>query len=118
MNRFQFVADFKRRFGVKRLCSVLDIARSLLKMLGFWPRPGGAGARLVCMQGNEARGLSGPDVWEVCRELVPERSVYAFLAEQREALFPSGMFVDMYPSSDGRPSTRRRCCPPWWFCRS
>ncbi len=28
MNRFQFVADFKRRFGVKRLCSVLDIARS------------------------------------------------------------------------------------------
>ncbi|MBH1939167.1 IS3 family transposase [Streptomyces sp. AV19] len=28
VNRFQFVADFKRRFGVKRLCTVLGIARS------------------------------------------------------------------------------------------
>ncbi|MCX4581481.1 hypothetical protein [Streptomyces sp. NBC_01481] len=28
MNRFQFVADHQRRFGVKRLCQVLGIARS------------------------------------------------------------------------------------------
>ncbi|OIJ85691.1 IS3 family transposase [Streptomyces colonosanans] len=28
MNRFQFVADHQRRFGVKRLCNVLGIARS------------------------------------------------------------------------------------------
>lgn len=28
MNRFQFVADHQRRHGVKRLCQVLDIARS------------------------------------------------------------------------------------------
>ncbi len=28
MNRFQFVADHQRRFGVKRLCSILGIARS------------------------------------------------------------------------------------------
>lgn len=28
MNRFQFVADHQRHYGVKRLCSILDIARS------------------------------------------------------------------------------------------
>ncbi|MGA5080609.1 IS3 family transposase [Streptomyces griseoincarnatus] len=28
MNRFQFVADHQRRYGVKRLCTILDIARS------------------------------------------------------------------------------------------
>jgi hypothetical protein len=28
VNRFQFVADHQRRFGVKRLCQVLGIARS------------------------------------------------------------------------------------------
>jgi IS5 family transposase len=56
------------------------------------------------MQGNEVRGPAGPDVWEVCRELIPDRSVFAFLAEYREALFPAGMFADMYPSPNGRPS--------------
>ncbi|MHA5054844.1 IS3 family transposase [Streptomyces sp. SD15] len=28
MNRFQFVADHQRRFGVKRLCIILGVARS------------------------------------------------------------------------------------------
>lgn len=28
MNRFQFVADHHRRYGVKRLCTILNIARS------------------------------------------------------------------------------------------
>ena len=46
----------------------------------------------------------GPDVWETCRELIPAGSVFAFLAEHREALFPAGMFADMYPSPNGRPS--------------
>lgn len=59
------------------------------------------------MQGDEARGPVGPDVWEVCRELIPPRSVFAFLAEHRRVLFPAGMFADMYPSPNGRPS-----CPP------
>jgi hypothetical protein len=36
--------------------------------------------------------------------LIPTRSVFAFLAEHREALFPAGMFADMYPSRNGRPS--------------
>jgi hypothetical protein len=28
VNRFQFVADHQRRYGVKRLCQVIGIARS------------------------------------------------------------------------------------------
>jgi Transposase DDE domain/Transposase domain (DUF772) len=56
------------------------------------------------MQGERAGVPAGPDVWEMCRELVPVGSVFAFLAEHREALFPAGMFADMYPSPNGRPS--------------
>ena len=56
------------------------------------------------MQGEWSGELAGPDVWETCRELIPAGSVFAFLAEHREALFPAGMFADMYPSPNGRPS--------------
>src|SRR5260370_9642427 len=56
------------------------------------------------MQGERARAPTGPDVWEMCRELIPAGSVFAFLAGHREALFPAGMFADMYPSPNGRPS--------------
>ena len=56
------------------------------------------------MQGMGAGEPVGPDVWETCRELIPAGSVFAFLAEHREALFPAGMFADMYPSPNGRPS--------------
>jgi IS5 family transposase len=56
------------------------------------------------MQGEWAGEMIGPDVWETCRELIPAGSVFAFLAEHREALFPPSMFADMYPSSNGRPS--------------
>jgi IS5 family transposase len=56
------------------------------------------------MQGERAGKLAGPDVWEMCRELIPAGSVFAFLAEHREALFPAGMFAGMYPSPNGRPS--------------
>jgi hypothetical protein len=56
------------------------------------------------MQGRWAGEPVGPDVWEMCRELIPPGSVFAFLAEHREALFPVGMFADMYPSPNGRPS--------------
>ena len=40
----------------------------------------------------------------ICRELIPQGSVFAFLAEHREVLFPAEMFADMYPSANGRPS--------------
>jgi len=56
------------------------------------------------MQGERPRELAGPDVWETCRELIPAGSVFAFLAGHRDALFPAGMFADMYPSPNGRPS--------------
>jgi hypothetical protein len=56
------------------------------------------------MQGERSVELAGPDVWQTCRELIPAGSVFAFLAEHREALFPAGMFADMYPSRNGRPS--------------
>ncbi|MEU7901223.1 IS1182 family transposase [Nonomuraea sp. NPDC049152] len=48
--------------------------------------------------------MVGPDVWQTCRELIPPGSVFAFLAEHRQELFPAAMFADMYPSSNGRPS--------------
>ncbi|MFF5158535.1 IS3 family transposase [Streptomyces sp. NPDC000348] len=35
MNRFQFVADHHRRHGVKRLCTILGIARS---SFSYWCR--------------------------------------------------------------------------------
>lgn len=56
------------------------------------------------MQGEWAGEMAGPDVWETCRELIPAGSVFAFLAEHREVLFPPSMFADMYPSANGRPS--------------
>ena len=56
------------------------------------------------MQGERPGELAGPDVWETCRELIPAGSVFAFLAEHRNGLFPAGMFADMYPSPNGRPS--------------
>ena len=78
------------------------LSRRLLKILLVLPV---AGRRfsLVGMQGKRAVELAGPDVWEVCRELIPAGSVFAFLAEHREALFPAGMFADV-PSPNGRPS--------------
>jgi hypothetical protein len=56
------------------------------------------------MQGERPGELAGPDVWEMCRELIPAGSVFAFLAEHRDGLFPAGTFADMYPSPNGRPS--------------
>ncbi|WP_210582632.1 DDE-type integrase/transposase/recombinase [Streptomyces sp. GESEQ-4] len=41
MNRFQFVADHQRRFGVKRLCTILGIARSSFY---YWRRTAAARA--------------------------------------------------------------------------
>jgi transposase len=39
-----------------------------------------------------------------CRHLVPDGSVYAFLADHRRALFPDQLFADLFPSGRGRPS--------------
>lgn len=55
------------------------------------------------------QGTSGPDrelldAAAFVSHLVPEGSVYAFLAEHRHRLFPDDMFADLFPSGRGRPS--------------
>jgi hypothetical protein len=47
--------------------------------------------------------MVGPGVWEICRELIPAGSVFAFLVEHRGALFPAETFANMYPSANRRP---------------
>jgi IS5 family transposase len=55
------------------------------------------------------QGTSDPDrrlldAAALCRQLVPEGSVEAFLADHRRELFPDEMFADLFPSGRGRPS--------------
>ena len=70
----------------------------------FWLGIMWFGARVVGMLGRRPKEPVGPDVWASCRSLIPAGSVFAFLAEHRDDLFPESMFADMYPSSNGRPS--------------
>lgn len=44
------------------------------------------------------------DAAALCRQLVPDGSVEAFLADHRRELFPDEMFADLFPSGRGRPS--------------
>ena len=44
------------------------------------------------------------DAAALCRQLVPEGSVHAFLADHRGELFPDQLFADLFPSGRGRPS--------------
>jgi len=44
------------------------------------------------------------DAQSVTGHLLPAGSVFAFLAEHRQALFPAEMFADLFPSGRGRPS--------------
>jgi Transposase DDE domain/Transposase domain (DUF772) len=39
-----------------------------------------------------------------CRHLIPDRSVYAFLADHRQQLFPPGLFADLARKGGGHPS--------------
>jgi IS5 family transposase len=55
------------------------------------------------------QGSSGPDrelldAAALVGHLVPEGSVYAFLAEHRRRLFPDELFADLFGSGRGRPS--------------
>ena len=65
----------------------------------------GGGAR----ENRGVQGTSGPDrelldAAAFVSHLVPEGSVYAFLAEHRQRLFPDELFADLFPSRRGRPS--------------
>jgi IS5 family transposase len=55
------------------------------------------------------QGTSDPDrtlldAAALCRQLVPDGTVEAFLADHRSGLFPDDLFADLFPSGRGRPS--------------
>ena len=56
------------------------------------------------MQGRSDPNRELLDAAALCRQLVPEGSVEAFLADNRRELFPDEMFVDLFGSGRGRPS--------------
>lgn len=55
------------------------------------------------MWGNSDPDLELLDAGVVVGHLVPAGSVYTFLAEHRQGLFPDAMFADLFPSPRGRP---------------
>lgn len=56
------------------------------------------------MQGSSQPDRQLLDAAALCRHLLGEGSVHAFLAEHRRALFPDELFADLFPSGRGRPS--------------
>ena len=56
------------------------------------------------MQGSSRSDRELLDAAALCAHLVPEGSVYAFLAEHRSRLFPDELFADLFPTRRGRPS--------------
>jgi IS5 family transposase len=56
------------------------------------------------MQGHSDPNRELLDAAALCRKLVPNGSVEAFLADHRHELFPDELFTDLFPSGRGRPS--------------
>ncbi len=56
------------------------------------------------MQGSSRPERTLLDAAALCRHLLGEGSVHAFLAEHRSALFPDELFADLFPTNRGRPS--------------
>src|SRR5438874_1425460 len=56
------------------------------------------------MQGRERADRELLDAHALVGHLVPAGSMFAFLAEHRQQLFPDGEFKDLFPSGKGRPS--------------
>jgi Transposase DDE domain/Transposase domain (DUF772) len=56
------------------------------------------------MQGRSRQDRELWDAGEVAGHLVPEGSVFAFLAEHRRELFPDSFTADLFTSRTGRPS--------------
>ncbi len=56
------------------------------------------------MQGHSEANRELLDAAALCRQLVPQGSVEAFLADHRHELFADEMFEDLFPSRRGRPS--------------
>ena len=62
------------------------------------------GPQTECMQGKSDPQRELLDAAALCRRLVAEGSVEAFLADHRRELFPDELFEDLFPSGRGRPS--------------
>jgi len=56
------------------------------------------------VQGHSESNPELLDAAALCRQLVPDGSVEAFLADHRHDLFPDAIFEDLFPSGRGRPS--------------
>jgi IS5 family transposase len=56
------------------------------------------------MQGSSDGNPELMDAVALCRQLVPDGTVEAFLADHRRELFPDELFADLFPSGRGRPS--------------
>jgi DDE family transposase/transposase-like protein DUF772 len=56
------------------------------------------------MQGRERADRQLLDAAALVGHLVPESSVFAFLARHRREVFPAELFADLFPASTGRPS--------------
>ena len=56
------------------------------------------------MQGRSDPNRQLLDAAALCRQLVSDGSVYAFLADHRRELFPDELFEDLFVSATGRPS--------------
>ena len=56
------------------------------------------------MQGKSDPNRQLLDAAALCRQLVPDGSLYAFLADHRRDLFRDEDFADLFPSGRGRPS--------------
>lgn len=56
------------------------------------------------VQGHSDPNREFLDAAALCRQLIPDGSVEAFLADHRLELFPDEMFEDLFPSRRGRPS--------------
>lgn len=69
-------------------------------MLAIWSRIEKNGG----MQGKSDPRSELLDAAALCRHLVPDDSVHAFLADHRGELFPDELFEDLFPSGRGRPS--------------
>lgn len=64
----------------------------------------GGSLQTVGMQGKSDPNAELLDAGALCRHLVPDDSVHAFLADHRQELFPDEMFADLFTSGRGRPS--------------
>ena len=59
---------------------------------------------MVGVQGSSDPNPTLLDAAALVGHLVPDGTVYAFLAEHRRRLFPDDMFADLFLSGRGRPS--------------